>query len=1198
MPTKYGHGKTNPIASTILPFCLRRTAPRQAAVICGWNSFSQAHAAYPSQSENMNKITKLLVANRSEIAIRVFRSAHELGIRTVAIYAHEDRYALHRFKADEAYLIGKPGEPIRSYLNIPEIIALAKQHDVDGIHPGYGFLSENPELAKACREAGITFVGPHEEALRKLGDKTFARSIAEQTQVPILHGSDAIPNGKEGLRRAKELGFPVILKAAHGGGGRGMRVVQNEADFLTAFESAQRESMTAFGSPDVFIERYITNASHIEVQLLGDKHGNLIHLWERDCSVQRRHQKVVEIAPAPSLDPKLRQDLCDAAVKIGKAVKYENAGTVEFLVDRDTNQFYFIEVNPRIQVEHTVTEEVTGIDIVKSQLLIAQGVPLSDPDIGLPSQDVVTTNGFAIQCRVTTEDPSNNFMPDYGRIAHYRSASGLGIRLDAGSAFSGATVNPFYDSLLVKVSARGRRFVDAARRMERCLQEFRIRGVKTNIPFLIQLVTHPTFLSGVCTTRFIDETPDLFHLPKRRNRATKILTYLGEIAVNGNPLVKGLPKATRRLPAPVPSIEKGKPLPPGTRDKWKELGSAKFSEWITKQKQLFLTDTTFRDAHQSLLATRFRTRDLVNIAEAYAHHASELFSIEMWGGATFDTSMRFLKECPWQRLADLREKIPNILFQMLFRASNAVGYASYPDNVVREFCTEAADAGMDIFRIFDSLNWVPNMKVAMEAVLNAGGLCEAAICYTGDILNPQRTKYNLKYYVDLAKELESLGAHILCIKDMAGLCKPYAAELLVKTLKQEIGIPIHFHTHDTAGMQAASIFKAAEVKLDIADAAMASMSGGTSQPNLNAIVEGLRFTKRETGLDAEKLNRISDYWQGVREFYLPFESVMLPATAELYEHEMPGGQYTNLFQQARAVGLADRWTEVCKMYAAANQLLGDIVKVTPSSKAVGDLALFLVANDLKPQDIVEGTREFAYPESVIHLLSGLMGQPPGGFPKAVQKRILRDRKPVKGRPGASLPPADIEAATAKVQGLLLREPSRREVLSYLLYPKVFEEFAAHQRAYSDTSILPTPVFFFGQEIGEEMAIDIEEGKTLIVKFLNIGEPHADGKRTVFFELNGQPRDVTVEDHSIEGGKTKTVKADPANKQQVGATMPGMIVSVAVKPGDTVVKGQKLLSLEAMKMETTVVAEAEGKVAEVFVKPGMRVEQGDLMLTFV
>jgi len=1143
----------------------------------------------------MKKITKLLVANRSEIAIRVFRSAHELGIRTVAIYAHEDRYALHRFKADEAYLVGKPGEPIRAYLNIPDIIAVAKKYGVDAIHPGYGFLSENPELARACEENGIIFVGPHVEALEKLGDKTYARQIAGVAKVPVLGGSDAITSVEQGLKIAEELTYPVILKAAKGGGGRGMRVVKSAEELPTQLEQAQRESLSAFGSPDVFIEKFITQASHIEVQLLGDKHGNLMHLYERDCSVQRRHQKVVEIAPAPNLDENLRNALCEAAVRIGKAVNYENAGTVEFLVDRETNKFFFIEVNPRIQVEHTVTEEVTGIDIVKSQLLVAQGVKLSDPEIGLPSQDSVKLNGFAIQCRVTTEDPANNFMPDYGRISHYRSAAGMGIRLDAGSAFSGATVNPFYDSMLVKVTARGRRFIDAARRIERCLQEFRIRGVKTNIPFLIKLVTHPKFLDGSCTTRFIDETPELFALPKRRNRATRLLTYMGEIAVNGNPLVKGLPKATRRQPAPLPQYNPKAPLPPGTRDKLKELGPEKFSKWILEQKRLLLTDTTFRDAHQSLLATRFRTHDLLNVADAYAHLAPGLFSLEMWGGATFDTSMRFLKEDPWQRLAEMREKIPNILFQMLFRASNAVGYASYPDNVVSEFCKEACQAGMDVFRIFDSLNWVPNMRVAMEAVLQAGGICEAAICYTGDILNANRPKYDLKYYVELAKELEKLGAHILAIKDMAGLCKPYAAEKLVKTLKQEIGIPIHFHTHDTAGMQAASIFKGAEMDLDIADAAMASMSGGTSQPNLNAIVEGLRFTDRDTGLDGDVLYEISEYWRAAREFYTPFDSVMLPAAADLYSHEMPGGQYTNLYQQARALGLAEQWHDICKMYAEANQMLGDIVKVTPSSKAVGDLALFMVANGLTPKDVLEGDRELAFPESIIDLVGGMMGSPPGGFPELVQKRILRDRKPLTGRPGESLPPADLEAAAAKVKEMAGREVTHREVLSYLLYPKVFEDFINHQKKYGDTSILPTPVFFYGQEVGEEISVDIEEGKTLIIKFLTISDPHADGQRTVFFELNGQPRDVTVADLSLEASKVTNVKADPADPKQVGAGMPGMVVTVGVKVGDSVAKGQKLLSLEAMKMETTIYSEVDGKVAEVLVKPGSRVETGDLLV---
>jgi pyruvate carboxylase len=1143
----------------------------------------------------MPKITKLLVANRSEIAIRVFRAAHELGIRTVAIYSYEDRYALHRFKADEAYLVGNPGEPIRSYLNIPSIIHVAKEHGVDGIHPGYGFMSENPDLAHACVEAGITFVGPHEEALRQLGDKTFARSIAAQVQVPVLGGSDAIGSAAEGLKLAGQLGYPIILKAAKGGGGRGMRVVTSESEFVASFEQAQRESLAAFGSPDVFIEKYISRASHIEVQILGDQHGNLVHLFERDCSVQRRHQKVVEIAPAPNLDPQVRQSLCDAALKIGRAVKYENAGTVEFLVDRDTNQYYFIEVNPRIQVEHTVTEEVTGIDLVKSQILVAQGMPLADPEIGLASQADVKTTGFAIQCRVTTEDPTNNFVPDYGRMTHYRSASGMGIRLDAGSAFSGATVNPFYDSLLVKVTARGRRFIDAVSRMERCLQEFRVRGVKTNIQFLIKLVTHSAFLAGQVTTRFIDQTPDLFTLPRRRNRATRLLTYLGEIAVNGNPLVKGLPKAARRLPAPLPPCDIDSSPPPGTRDKLKELGPQKFAAWILAQKPLLITDTTFRDAHQSLLATRFRTRDLVAIADVYARHASGLFSLEMWGGATFDTALRFLKEDPWQRLAELRHRIPNILFQMLFRASNAVGYASYPDNVVREFCKEASAAGMDIFRIFDSLNWVPNMRVAMEAVQAAGGVCEPAICYTGDILNPKRTKYNLKYYVELAKELEKLGAHILAIKDMAGLCKPYAAQLLVKTLKQEIGIPIHFHTHDTAGIQTASILEAAEEKLDIADGAMAAMSGGTSQPNLNALVESLRFTARDTNLDGQKLSALSDYWQAVREFYLSFDSNLLPATADLYSHEMPGGQYTNLYQQARALGLADRWQEVCRAYAEANQLLGDIVKVTPSSKAVGDLALFMVAGGLSAKDITSGDRELAFPESVIDLMSGMMGQPPGGWPPGLQKRVLRDRKPMEGRAGESLPPADIDAAVEKVRTMMGREPNRRDALSYLLYPKVYQEYTSHARTYSDTSVLPTPVFFYGQESGEEISVDIEEGKTLIIKFLTISEPHADGTRTVFFELNGQPRDVSVVDRSLEAVSVKAAKADAANPKHIGAGMPGMVVTVAVKAGDKVSRGQKLFTVEAMKMETTISSDVAGRIAEVLVTAGSRVEAGDLLL---
>jgi pyruvate carboxylase len=1145
----------------------------------------------------MKPIKKLLVANRSEIAIRVCRSAHELHIRTVAIYTHEDRYALHRFKADEAYQIGKPGEPIRAYLDIPAIIGIAKEANVDAIHPGYGFLSENPALAAACDEAGIVFVGPSVKVLESLGNKITAREIARAAGVPVLGGSSKpIADVADGQKLAEATGYPIILKAANGGGGRGMRVVLKPEDLPGLFEQAQRESMSAFGSPDIFVEKFIQQPRHIEVQLLGDKHGNLVHLYERDCSVQRRHQKVVEIAPAPFLDAKIRDAICQSAIKIGQAVGYQNAGTVEFLYDTDKNDFYFIEVNPRIQVEHTVTEEVTGIDIVKSQILVAQGTPLSDPEINLGSQADIKTNGFAIQCRVTTEDPANNFMPDYGRVSHYRSAGGAGVRLDGGSAFSGAVINPFYDSLLVKVSVRGRRFIDAATRMERVLQEFRIRGVKTNIPFLIKVMTHPKFIGGGFTTRFIDETPELFQFTARKDRATKLLTFLANTILNTGKTYAATAAKVDRTPAPLPALDLSAPIPKGTRDKLKELGPKKFADWVLAQKQLLITDTTMRDAHQSLLATRFRTFDLLNIADAYARLCPQFFSLEMWGGATFDTALRFNKECPWDRLAQLRERIPNILFQMLLRASNAVGYTNYPDNIVVEFVKEAAQAGMDVFRVFDSLNWAPNMRVAMDAVCETGMLCEAAICYTGDILNPNRPKYDLKYYVKLAKELEKGGAHLLAIKDMAGLCKPAAAALLVKTLKQEIGIPVHFHTHDTAGIQAASILTASDVGLDIADAALAPMSGGTSQPNLNTLVEAIRFSDRNPGLATEHLDSLARYWEVVRQYYQPFETVMLPATADLYQHEMPGGQYTNLFQQAKALGLAERWPDICRVYAEVNQLFGDIVKVTPSSKSVGDMALFMVANDLTSADILNEKKDLSFPESVIDLISGKMGQPPGGFPLAVQRRILRDKPLVTGRPGESLLPADFSVAAEKVRNIVKRDPSHREVVTWLLYPKVFEEFVAHQQLNSDTSCLPTPVFFYGQAPSEEIAFDIEPGKRLIVKFLSISDPHPDGKRTVFFELNGQPRDVTIVDQSLEPKGSANIKADSSNSKHIGASMPGMISTIAVQAGDSVTKGQKLLSLEAMKMETNLTADRDGKISQVLVKRGTQVAAGDLLIT--
>lgn len=1143
---------------------------------------------------------KLLVANRSEIATRVFRSASELGIRTVAIYSHEDRYALHRFKADEAYQIGEPGEPIRSYLNIDAIVSLCKKHDVDAVHPGYGFLSERAGFAEALEQAGIVFVGPSVNSLNQLGDKMSARQLAETAGVPVLGGENKpITDPDEAVALAESMGFPVILKAAHGGGGRGMRVVQSADELPGALEAAMRESKTAFGSDEVFLERFVQRARHIEVQIIGDG-KNLIHLYERDCSVQRRHQKVVELAPAPNLDPSIRDGLCEAALKIGRAVGsdgscYENAGTVEFLYDVDAQQFYFIEVNPRIQVEHTVTEEVTGFDIVRTQILIAQGHRLNDEEVGIPPQEQIHTTGFAMQCRVTTEDPENHFRPDYGRISHYRSAAGLGIRLDAGTAFSGAVVNPFYDSMLVKVTARASSLAAAASRMDRCLQEFRIRGVKTNIPFLLKLINHPTFLAGEATTRLIDTTPELFELPRRRDRATRLLTFLGETIVNGNPLVEGRPVALRRTPAPTPEIAAKATPPKGTKDIFKESGIDGLIKWIRAQKGLLLTDTTMRDAHQSLLATRVRTYDMLHIAPAYSHYASQLFSLEMWGGATFDTSMRFLKESPWQRLSDIREAIPNILTQMLLRASNAVGYTNYPDNVVRLFVREAVQAGMDVFRVFDALNWQENMKVAMEAVIAEGGICEASICYTGDLQNPKRTKYDLKYYVDLAKQLEKMGAHLLAIKDMAGLLKPKAAVKLVRALREEIGIPIHLHTHDTAGIQASTILAAADEGLSIADAALAPMSGGTSQVNLNSLVEALRDTPRESDLQTEALTNLATYWQAAREFYLPFESSVLPATGDLYEHEMPGGQYTNLYQQARALGLSDRWAQVCKAYAQVNQLFGDIVKVTPTSKAVGDMALFLVANEMSADDVMTSEKALAYPASVLDLIGGRMGQPPGGFPEPVIQKILGDQPALRTRPGESMHDADIDAARNDASEVIGESPNDQLAVTHLLYPKVFADFAEHQKKYGDVSKLPTPNFFYGQQPGEEIAVDIEKGKRLIVKFLAVGQPHPDGTRTVFFELNGQPREVTVVDKSLEPETKAAVKADPKDADQVAASMPGMVITVAVAEGDKVKEGQKLMVLEAMKMETTINAPKTGTVKTIQTPPGTQVESGDLLV---
>lgn len=1143
----------------------------------------------------MKQIKKLLVANRSEIAIRVFRAASELGIRTVAIYSHEDRFALHRFKADEAYQVGEGKGPVAAYLDIPGLIALAKRVGVDAIHPGYGFLSENAEFAQACREAGILFIGPTPEMLATFGDKLAAKRIALKTRVPTIPGTDKPVTPGPGLKKlAADIGYPLILKASFGGGGRGMRVVEQAAELEGKLEEAMREAGGAFGNPAVFLERYIRRARHIEVQVLGDGRGEVRHLWERDCSVQRRHQKVVEIAPAPNLDSAVRRGLCEAAVKLVREVNYLCAGTVEFLVNADTGEFYFIEVNPRVQVEHTVTEMVTGVDIVRSQILLAQGMGFENPELAIPPQDQIQTRGFAIQSRVTTEDPENRFIPDYGRITNYRSTAGFGVRLDGGTAYSGAVITPYYDSLLVKCTTWAPTFDQAIQRMDRALREFRIRGVRTNIPFINNLILHPTFRSGQAITTFIDDTPELFRWPHRRDRATKLLTFIGEVIVNGNPEVKGRADG-RLLQTPVPPATPLTEPPPGLRQKLQELGPAKFSDWLLKQKRLLVTDTTFRDAHQSLLATRVRTHDMLRVAPFLAHRASGLFSLEMWGGATFDTSMRFLKEDPFERLALLRSAVPNILFQMLLRAGNAVGYTNYPDDVVKRFVRGAAERGIDVFRVFDCLNWLPNLRPAMDAVLEAGAICEPAVCYTGDLLDPKRDKYTLDYYVKLSKQLEKAGAHILAIKDMAGLCKPYAAYKLVKTLREEVGIPIHFHTHDTAGVQSAAILKAAEAGASIVDAAASSMSGLTSQPSLNALVEALRNTPRDTGLDAEVFSTYAAYWEAARKLYYPFESGMLASTADVYRHEMPGGQVTNLQEQAKSMGLGPRWPEVARAYAQVNELFGDIVKVTPTSKVVGDMALFMVANNLQPADVLDEGRNLSFPASVVELFEGKLGQPAGGFPKKLQHIVLRGRTPSTKRPGELLPPTDFAALEKELAGKLKRAPTEADLLCYLMYPQIFMEFDRHRNEFGDTLALPTETFFHGMRPGSEITVELEPGKTIIVKFLTLGGADEDGTREIFFELNGQPRSTRIPDRSLKSTVIHHVKADPNQPGQVASPMPGKVSALVVQVGQQVKKGDKLLSIEAMKMETAVYAPLAGEIKEIRVKTGTPVQSRDLLL---
>ena len=1135
---------------------------------------------------------KVLVANRGEIAIRVFRACYDLGLHTVAMYSNEDTYALFRTKADEAYLIGENKSPLGAYLDIPAILDLARRRGVDAIHPGYGFLSENADFARACEAAGINFVGPPSHILAQMGDKLAAKATAIACNVPTIPGStEPLKDADDAVARAVSYGFPIILKAAAGGGGRGMRRCDNEEEVRLQFQLVKNEAKKAFGNEDIFIEKFLVEPKHIEVQILADKHGNVYHLGERDCSLQRRYQKVVEFAPAWSVPKDTIERLRADAVKIARHVGYINAGTVEFLVDRNGSH-YFIEMNPRIQVEHTVTEMVTGIDLVRAQILIAEGLPMSDPRIGLTCQEDLHINGYAIQCRVTTEDPRNNFAPDTGKITAYRSGGGFGVRLDGGNAYAGAVVSPYYDSLLVKVTAWDNTFQGACRRATRAISEEHVRGVKTNIPFVTNILTHPTFHAGKCHTKFIDDTPELFDIDTGRDRATKVLKYIAEIQVQN-------PSAERRqLDVPrFPPYENTPPKCTGLKQVLDQGGPEAVKQWVLDQKKLLVTDTTMRDAHQSLLSTRMRTRDLVKGAEGTAEILNDCFSLEMWGGATFDVAYRFLHESPWERLDLLRAKIPNIPFQMLLRGANAVGYTNYPDNLIREFVKESAVSGIDVFRVFDSLNWLPGMEVAMDEVLKQNKLLEATICYTGDVLDPKRDKYTLDYYVRMAKELEKRGAHLLCIKDMSGLLKPYAAKKLVTALKQEVGLPIHLHTHDTSGNQVAALLMAAEAGVDIVDAAIDSMASMTSQPSLNAVVTALKGQDRDTGLDPDKLQKLSDYWADVRLRYASFEAGIKNPSTDIYRYEMPGGQYTNLKSQVESLGLGHQFEDVKEMYKAVNDMLGDIVKVTPSSKMVGDLAIFMVQNSLTPDNIVEKGAALTFPDSVVSYFKGMMGQPAWGFPEDLQKVVLKGEAPITCRPGELLPPVDFEAVEKKMRAFMGDDRiNRRAMVSYCLYPKVYEEYRKHRKEYGYIMRMGSHVFFNGMALGETNKINIEDGKTLVIKYLGLGDLNEDGTRNVQFELNGMRREIAVPDPRADVQTHTVVLADPEDKSQVGASIPGMVSKVSVQPGDAVEENQVIAVIEAMKMETSVVARMAGIIDQVLVREGSSVKAGELLMT--
>ena len=1143
----------------------------------------------------MAEFQKILIANRGEIAIRVMRAANELGKRTVAVYAEEDKLSLHRFKADEAYKIGEGLGPVAAYLSIEEIIRVAKLSGADAIHPGYGLLSENPDFVDACDANGITFIGPKAATMRALGDKASARQVAIKAGVPVIPATEVLGDDmKKVAVQAAEVGYPLMLKASWGGGGRGMRPIMGADELEEKVLEGRREAEAAFGNDEGYLEKMILRARHVEVQILGDSQGNIYHLWERDCSVQRRNQKVVERAPAPYLSPAQREEICNLGKRIAEAVDYECAGTIEFLMDMDSGAFYFIEVNPRVQVEHTVTEEVTGIDIVQAQIKIAEGKSLIEAT-GTASQYDVQLNGHAIQCRITTEDPTNNFIPDYGRITAYRGATGMGIRLDGGTAYSGAVITRYYDSLLEKVTAWAPTPEAAIARIDRALREFRIRGVSTNIAFVENLLKHDDFLSNRYHTKFIDETPELFHFRKRRDRATKILTYLADITINGHPETSGSIRPAD-IKEPKALILKGTDVGPGTRQILDRDGPEGVARWLSEQKQLLITDTAMRDGHQSLLATRMRSIDMARVAPAYAAKLPQLFSLECWGGATFDVSYRFLQECPWQRLRDIREAVPNIMTQMLFRGSNGVGYTNYPDNVVRFFIKQAAETGIDVFRIFDSLNWVENMRVAIDEAASQNKVAEAAICYTGDLLDPNRAKYDLKYYVDMGRELREAGAHILGLKDMAGLLKPAAARVLIKALKEEVGLPIHFHTHDTAGIASATILAASEVGVDAVDCAMDAFSGNTSQATLGTVVEALRGTDRDTGLDIAAIREISNYWESVRAHYAAFESGLQAPASEVYLHEMPGGQFTNLKAQARSMGLEERWHEVAQAYADVNQMFGDIVKVTPSSKVVGDMALMMVSQGLSRAEVEDPKKEVAFPESVVDLMRGSLGQPPGGFPKALQKKVLKGEKPITDRPGLHAKPVDLEATRASLSKELEGFKVDDEDLNgYLMYPKVFLDYMGRHRVYGPVRTLPTSAFFYGMEPGDELSAEIDPGVTLEIRCQAIGETNAEGEAKVFFELNGQPRIIRVKDRSSAAAARSLPKADPGNADHVGAPMPGVVATVAVQVGSAVKQGDLLLTIEAMKMETGIHAERDAVIKAVHVTPGGQIDAKDLLL---